>query len=261
MFSRKSGLVPGFTTIKFNFNCISITQNTKHLYFNYKIQITFVKVTKYKIPYMHFKYVFQITCISITTTLPMKPWWQRAVWISCVIQIALLTFEVIYILHLPCLFRLFLSISPFSYYALIVDLPSFTAVFISILLRRAVSLCLFLHVVHYPSLPIVVTHLCSVSSFSTPFPCYFLLILYFLLPFLVLAFVDILHLQLSYSHPTPSPSPPPSPIPRECSADLRTDSLMRSWLVVTSRLAASSRSCLAILDWRRSVLKEIREMF
>jgi len=40
------------------YNCISITQNTDQLHFNYKIQITFVRITKYKIYYTHFQYVF-----------------------------------------------------------------------------------------------------------------------------------------------------------------------------------------------------------
>src|SRR6218665_3290385 len=44
-------------------------KNTCQLYLNYKIQITFVKVIKYKIRYMHFKYVVQSTCISIAKTL------------------------------------------------------------------------------------------------------------------------------------------------------------------------------------------------
>jgi len=54
-----------------HYKCVSITQNTYQLYFNYKIQIPFIKVTKYKIHYSHFiirisKYL--CTCVSITTT-------------------------------------------------------------------------------------------------------------------------------------------------------------------------------------------------
>jgi len=33
--------------------------------FNYKIQITFIKATKYKVLYMYFKYSISITCISL----------------------------------------------------------------------------------------------------------------------------------------------------------------------------------------------------